>query len=113
VVVESAGGGLVTAQELRGGHDFPVVTVDTGGASKVSRNEALSPLAEGGKVWVPSPAWKPWVQAWIDELAGFPQLPHDDRCDAACIELTRLRESVEHPFEMLVPEPYWYDRDPF
>jgi len=98
VVVEAAGGGLIAAQELREAYAFPVVTFDPGGESKIARNEAVSPLAEGGKVWLPSPARAPWIAAWIDELAGFPLLPHDDRCDAACIAVSRLRERHEHPF---------------
>jgi predicted phage terminase large subunit-like protein len=102
LVIESVGGGQVAAQELRAGCDFPVVEYQVRG-SKMARNEAASPLAEGGLVWLPEPGRAPWVRAWLDELVGFPQLPHDDRVDAACMALARLREYVEPAHVALPP----------
>ena len=72
------------------------------GASKVARAEAVSPLAEGGKVWVPDPAKAPWMRAWMQEVVGFPELKHDDRCDAMSMALQRLRSYVE-PYCVVVP----------
>ena len=105
LVVESAGGGAVAAQELREALDFPVVEYEVQGASKVARAEAVSPLAEGGKVWVPDPAKAGWVREWLQEMVGFPELRHDDRCDAAAMALQRLRSWREFipPLSFVVP----------
>jgi phage terminase large subunit-like protein len=65
------------------------------GSSKMARAEAVSPLAEAGKVWLPRPERAPWVTGWVAELVGFPHLRHDDRCDAAAMALQRLKRTVE------------------
>ena len=95
LVVESAGGGAVAAQELREAYDFPVIEWEVKGQSKVARSEAVTPLAEGGKVWVPSLERAPWVREWVSELVGFPQMKHDDRVDGCAMALQRLRGYVE------------------
>ena len=102
LVVESAGGGAVAAQELREAYDFPVVEYEVKGQTKVARCESVTPLAEGGKVWVPSAERAPWVKEWVSELIGFPQLKHDDRVDACAMALQRLRSYVE-PYCAVVP----------
>jgi len=57
----------------------------------------------------------PWVKEWVSELVGFPQLPHDDRCDAASMALQRLKVYVEPYRAMVVGEvtgttngPAWF-----
>ncbi|HET7767915.1 MAG TPA: phage terminase large subunit, partial [Chloroflexota bacterium] len=103
------------AQELREALDVPVEEFEVKGASKVARAEAVSPLAEGGKVWVPDPAKAGWVREWMQEMVGFPELRHDDRCDAAAMALQRLRGWREFipPLSFVVPpaksarERYW------
>ena len=95
VYVESAGGGLVAVQEFQSACDFPVYEYAVKGSTKMARNEAVSPLAETGKVWLPSPRVAPWVTSYLSELVGFPDLPHDDRCDATAMGLQLLRASVE------------------
>jgi predicted phage terminase large subunit-like protein len=110
LVIENAGGGQVAAQELREAVDFPVIEHPLRGSSKMARNEAVSPLAEGGKVWLPHPERAPWVRAWLDELVGFPDLPHDDRCDAACMALARLREYVAPAHVVLPPRKGAWER---
>jgi predicted phage terminase large subunit-like protein len=92
LVVESAGGGRVAAQELTAACGFSVIEVTVKGSTKVARQEAVSPLAEAGQVWLPSPARAPWVREWVTELIGFPHLAHDDRCDAAAMALLRLKQ---------------------
>src|SRR5919199_3751437 len=91
VYVESVGGGQVAVQEFRAAVDFPVLEYDVRGQSKIARNEAVSPLAESRKVWLPSASRAPWVKSYVDELVGFPDLPHDDRCDATAMALQLLR----------------------
>ena len=61
---------MVAAQELREAYDFPVVDFEVKGSTKLARSEAVTPLAEGGKVWVSDPAKAPWVRgrcrSWWD-----------------------------------------------
>jgi len=113
LVVETAGGGMVAAQELREAYDFPVVDFEVKGSTKLARSEAVTPLAEGGKVWIPSAARAPWVRGWLGEMVGFPQLGHDDRCDAASMALQRLRSYVEPYCAVVVPRRVDLDRVPF
>jgi predicted phage terminase large subunit-like protein len=111
LVVEAAGGGIVALQELRAAVDFPVIEFQVKGSSKMARAEAVSPLAEAGKVWVPSPRVAPWVSEWMAELVGFPHMQHDDRCDAAAMALQRLKGRLEPARAMLAPraEPDYGD----
>ncbi|HEU5315878.1 MAG TPA: phage terminase large subunit [Chloroflexota bacterium] len=81
---------------------FPVVDSDVRGGSKEARNDLVTPLAEGGTVWVPSPAKAPWVRGWLQEVIGFPELKHDDRCDAMSMALQRLRGYVA-PYCAVIP----------
>ena len=113
LVVEAAGGGMVAAQELRAALDFPVIDFEVKGSTKLARAEAVTPLAEGGKVWVPSAERAPWVKEWVAELVGFPQLPHDDRCDAASMALQRLKAYVEPYRAMVMGEVTDFDKEPF
>jgi predicted phage terminase large subunit-like protein len=92
--VEDAGGGTVAIQEFRAATDFPVLAYAPKGASKVARAEAVSPLAEAGKVWIPDARRAAWATAWLGELVGFPELPEDDRCDATAMALHVLRGSA-------------------
>lgn len=109
--VEDAGGGGVALQEFEQAVDFPVLRwpprelARLRTSSKMARNEAVSPLAEAGKVWLPSPRVAPWITAWVQELVGFPDLPHDDRCDAAAMALHVLQHSVEAARAILAPRP--------
>ncbi len=103
LVVESAGGGLVALQELRASVDLPVVEFPVKGSNKMARNEAVSPLAEAGKVWLPSPRIAPWIGEWIAERVGYPQVAHDDRCEAAVMALQRLKGWLEPAHVMLPP----------
>ena len=108
LVVEEAGGGAVAAQELREALDFTVIEYEVKGQTKVARAESVTPLAEGGKVWVPSDGRAVWVREWVSELVGFPQLRHDDRVDACAMALQRLRGYTEYvpPLTfVLEPEP--------
>jgi len=42
------------------------------------------------------------MAAWMQEVVGFPELKHDDRCDALSMALQRLRGYVE-PYCAVVP----------
>jgi predicted phage terminase large subunit-like protein len=49
---------------------------------KIARAQAVSPQVESGNVYLPHPAIAPWVEAFVDELAAFPNGKHDDQVDS-------------------------------
>lgn len=49
---------------------------------KVSRAHASSPFVESHNVYLPHPALYPWVDDFINNCAGFPNMAHDDDVDA-------------------------------
>jgi predicted phage terminase large subunit-like protein len=113
LVIETAGGGLVAAQELRADLDFPVIDYEVKGVSKLARAELVTPLAEAGKVLLPSPSSHLWVREVIQEIVGFPSLAHDDRHDAATMALQRLSRHTAPVHAYTPSEPLDLDRVPF
>jgi predicted phage terminase large subunit-like protein len=57
---------------------------------KIARASAISPQVEAGNVYLPHPALAPWVEAFLEECAGFPHAAHDDQVDAMTQALNRL-----------------------
>lgn len=58
--------------------------------SKEARARAVTPFVESGSVWLPAPELCPWVGAFRDEHAGFPNASHDDQVDACTQAINRL-----------------------
>jgi predicted phage terminase large subunit-like protein len=89
ILVEDRASGQSLIQELKAGTSLPVlaVKVDT---DKVTRAQAVTPLIESGKVFVPSGA--SWLADFLDELATFPAGVHDDCVDSVTQALNYLRE---------------------
>jgi predicted phage terminase large subunit-like protein len=56
---------------------------------KIARAAAVSPLIEAGNIYVPHPAYAPWVNDFIEECAAFPNGAHDDQVDAMTQALLR------------------------
>jgi predicted phage terminase large subunit-like protein len=56
---------------------------------KIARAAAVSPLIEAGNVYLPHPAYAPWVNDFIEECAAFPNGAHDDQVDAMTQALIR------------------------
>jgi predicted phage terminase large subunit-like protein len=55
---------------------------------KVARVNAILPMIEGGRVFLPEEA--PWLDAFIDECISFPSGTHDDQVDALSLALDVL-----------------------
>ena len=47
----------------------------------MARAQACSPQVEAGNVFLPHPLIAPWVDAFLDECAAFPNASHDDQVD--------------------------------
>jgi predicted phage terminase large subunit-like protein len=81
LVEDKANGPAV--MDMMAGRIPGLIPVDTGRDSKTSRAEAVSPLIEGGNVYLPkSGLTRVDTDDWLAEAARFPQEPND-RVDAA------------------------------
>ena len=66
------------------------IKVDT---DKLSRAEAVTPLFEAGKVFVPEAA--PWLADYVTEITSFPGSKYDDQVDSTTQALAYLRSSAD------------------
>ena len=62
---------------------------------KVARVNAILPLIEGGRVFIPEQA--PWLDEFIDEAVSFPSGRHDDQVDAMTIAVDVLSRTSVSP----------------
>ena len=69
-----------------------IMPVSPGADSKEARAASVSPYWEAGQVYVPHPLWHPEIEDWIEEILGFPNMPHDDNVDSDR-KSTRLNSS--------------------
>lgn len=58
--------------------------------SKIARARAVSPFVEARNVWIPAPEIAPWIEAFVDEHASFPNGANDDQVDGTSQALNRL-----------------------
>jgi predicted phage terminase large subunit-like protein len=93
VLVEDKGSGQSLIQEFRYKSWLPInpVKVD---ADKLARAQAITPLIESGRVFLPESA--AWLRDYIDELAAFPTGKHDDAVDSTTQALNYLRPKPGH-----------------
>jgi predicted phage terminase large subunit-like protein len=95
VLVEAKASGQSLIQELRADTTLPVIAIEVDG-DKVTRANAISPLFESGRVFLPEDQiWLQqgthWVRDLRAELLAFPHGKHDDMTDALVYALARLR----------------------
>lgn len=94
ILIEDAASGQSAIQTLThpDDHDtrpvLPIVGITPDG-SKVFRATSITPLVEGGQVFVPDHA--PWYPDWLDEHLRFPRGQHDDQVDTTAMALRYLR----------------------
>lgn len=87
VLIEDKASGQSAIQVLRRTTRLPIIPAPVA-TSKETRADAVSPLFEAGKVWLPETA--DWLDAWIDEHVNFPRAAHDDQVDTTSMALARL-----------------------
>lgn len=98
IVIENAGAGPEAIAELR--RIFTGVIAESPRGDKQQRVHAVTPMLEGGNVWLPGAAMPDgkadttlspaWVDRFVEECAGFPFGAHDDQVDAMTQALRRL-----------------------
>ena len=80
---------------------------------KVARAAAVSPLIEAGNIYLPHPAWAPWVNDFIEECAAFPNGAHDDQVDAMTQALLRWHMAAQQETVIYLPDyPRGYQISP-
>jgi len=113
LVEDKANGPAVIASLTR---TVPGIVPEEPQGSKVARASAVAPLVAAGNVWLPDPAWAPWVSDLVEEAAGFPNGAHDDQVDALSQALNRLILQpliggdgfVEHPEDAAIDDEMAY-----
>jgi predicted phage terminase large subunit-like protein len=94
ILVEDRASGQSLLQELKSATSLPVLAVKVD-SDKLSRAQAVTPLVEAGKVFLPESA--PWLGDYIDELAAFPMGNYDDAVDSTTQALNYFRERPIQP----------------
>lgn len=87
-VIEDKANGPAVIATLR--QRIPGLVAEIPQGSKEARVAAVSPLIEAHGVWLPQPRLAPWVEAYVDEWAAFPNGTHDDQVDQSTQALNRL-----------------------
>jgi len=78
--IEDNASGQSLIQELRANSGVPVIPWKPGSAEKYQRAAGVTPLIEGGRVFIPEEA--DWLDDWLNELSAFPSSKHDDQVDS-------------------------------
>lgn len=87
LIEDKANGPAVIAALKSTGYGLIPVEPDGG---KEARASAVSPVIEGGNVWVPATQLSHIGDDLIEESAAFPNATHDDQVDAASQALKRM-----------------------
>ena len=87
IYVEDKASGQSLIQELKRESGVSVIPYRVA-SDKVSRLNAVLPLIEGGRVFLPEVA--PWLDPFMDECQTFPSGKHDDMVDALSMGLDVL-----------------------
>jgi predicted phage terminase large subunit-like protein len=88
ILIEDASAGASAIQELKVSTRFPVLAIKAEG-SKISRAEAVTPMFESGRVFLPEGVAS--LSDFTEEFCSFPAGAHDDIVDSATMALNYLR----------------------
>ncbi len=89
ILIEDKASGQSLIQELISKTTFPILPVRVD-RDKVARAHAVTPLIEGGRVYLPE--WASWVGDYLAEMSAFPRGAHDDDVDSTTQALNYLRD---------------------
>ncbi len=81
ILMEDKGSGTQYIQTRSDKAPCPVIAISVNNDSKEFRMDGVSPMFEGGKVWVPERSEKGWHADYEAELLGFPNAKYDDQVD--------------------------------
>lgn len=89
VLIERKASGHGLIQHLKRETKIPIKPVEVEN-DKVARLNAVSPMIESGRVYLPEGA--SWVVNFVDEMSAFPGGSHDDQVDALTQLLKHIRD---------------------
>jgi predicted phage terminase large subunit-like protein len=90
ILVEDRASGQSLVQELKVGSTLPIIPVKVD-SDKITRAQAVTPLVEAGRVFIPDRA--AWLEVFLNEMAAFPVGRHDDVVDSVVQALAYLRSN--------------------
>ena len=96
--IEDKASGQSLIQELRTESGISVIPVKVS-TDKVSRVNAVTPLIEGGRVFIPEKAH--WLDDFMNEMQTFPNGKHDDIVDAMSMALDAMAKMGGQTAEMI------------
>jgi predicted phage terminase large subunit-like protein len=96
ILMEDKGSGTQFIQTRSDKAPCPVIAISTNNNSKEFRLDGVSPMFEGGKVWIPEASEGGWHPDYESELLGFPNAKYDDQVDMTSQYLTWAREKKAH-----------------
>ncbi len=100
--IEDKASGQSLIQEMRRQSGVSVIPHPAAN-DKVVRINAVTPLIEGGRVFLPQSA--EWLDEFYEECLAFPSSSHDDQIDALSICLDALSRMFVSPEEMDINAP--------
>lgn len=80
VIVEEKASGTSLIQEMKRETNIPIKPISVT-RDKIERANAITPLVESGRVYLPEPA-PAWYSDFMDEITEFPAVEHDDQVDS-------------------------------
>src|SRR4051794_10057595 len=99
-LVEDKANGTAVIATLK--HEIQGLIAVNPEGGKEARASAVSPQIESGNVYLPHPSIAPWIGAFIDECASFPNAAHDDQVD--CMSQALLRWSTRKQVNIRIVE---------
>ena len=91
-VEEAAYGHAVIETMKRGNINVePVTPCD----SKPARAYSIQPVVQERRIWVPDNDAAPWVEAYVNEMGGFPYAKNDDQVDMTTQFISEMEKNTE------------------
>jgi predicted phage terminase large subunit-like protein len=103
VLVEDKASGQSLVQTLARETRLPVLPIKVS-SDKVARANAVTPLCEAGRVFLPVEAG--WLEEYVDELSSFPVAKHDDYTDTTSMALEYMRGVSAPSYDNVDPESW-------
>lgn len=91
ILIEAKASGKSLAQEIKRATKLPIILIDVD-RDKVARANAVTPLIESGRVYLPEPGTPgtEWMADYLDSMAAFPAGANDDDVDSTTQALNRF-----------------------
>jgi len=100
--IEDKASGQSLIQEMRRQSGVSVIPFPAN-TDKVARINTVTPLIQGGRVFLPREA--EWLDEFFEECLAFPASTHDDQIDALSILLSALSKMFVAPEDMDINAP--------